>query len=38
MKKRILYGSANHEEIVAKHGCLVDKTENAFFVLHPDFS
>ncbi len=27
MKKRILYGSANYEEIVAKHGYFVDKTE-----------
>ncbi len=26
MKRRILYGSANYEDIIAKHGYFVDKT------------
>ncbi|MBF0204252.1 MAG: hypothetical protein HQK67_08040 [Desulfamplus sp.] len=27
MKKRILYGNANYEEIVSKNGYFVDKTK-----------
>ena len=31
MKKRILYGVANYEEIVAKNGYFIDKTQSVSY-------